>query len=185
MNFEEKAREWLEEIAGRGQEHYEPFWNVEKCGHSFVMMQKMSTTSRSTFLGVDTKWGKMTTGGEYCYFYLCEKLTLELLRECSEWISQMEQEDVDKSNDQHCFTFISLVLITDGPVTKEMQKFIKRYKHITYYNEKKEEYGWSSGCLAVMDLSNGEMYSNVMGDSLQKRLQGENGKKKGLFRFFQ
>ena len=46
MNFEEKAREWLEEIAGRGQEHYEPFWNVEKCGHSFVMMQKMSTTSR-------------------------------------------------------------------------------------------------------------------------------------------
>ncbi len=184
MDFKDRAQKWLEKIAERDQEHYEPFWNVEKCGQTFALLQRMNNASRRTLLGIDAKLSKMNIAGEYCYFYLCEDLTLESLGQCLEWIPEMEREDVDKTDDQHCFTFISLVLLTNGPVPKEVQKKIKRYKHITYYNEKKGEYGWSAGYLCVADLENDVMYCNALGESLRTRLQGNAEEKRGLLGFF-
>lgn len=182
MNFESQAEKWLEKIADLNKNHYEPSWNVEKCGHSFPLMQKMNSTSR-TFLGIESKLGKSNDAAEYCYFYLCEELTLEKLDQYTTWITELEQVDVDKNNEQHCFSFISLVLLTNGPISKELQKKIKRYKHTTYYDKKKKEYGWSAGHLGVMDLQNNVIYCNPMGESLRTRLLGEQAEKQGLFSF--
>lgn len=182
MSFENQAQEWLEKIAERDQEHYEPLWNIEKCGQTFPLLQKMNNACRRTLLGIDAKLTKMSIAAEYCYFYLCEELTLESLRQSLEWIPEMERDDVDRTKEEHSFTFISLVILTNGPVPKEVQRKIKRYRHITYYDEKKGEFGWSAGYLCVVDLKNDVMYCNALGESLRTRLQGNIERKGGFLK---
>lgn len=173
MTFEETAHEWLDWLADKDAEFYEPMWNITRCGKNFVMKQEMEIKTHHPILSFNSKWGKFGIGAEHCYFDLCENLDQEKIEAYLDLMPTLEELDTDCENPQHEYTFISLVLLTRDFQDKALEKKIKRFRLEKRYHKEDGQFGWSTCRVCVVDLDDYRIYWSAAGDSLRNRLADE------------
>lgn len=73
---------------------------------------------------------------------------------------------------------LSMVVLTAGAPDRATQKAIKKYKHEEKRKRPEDGYGWCSGRLCVVDLSDGTCWVNAHGRALANRVKLTVGKVK-------
>lgn len=112
--------------------------------------------------------GNITHSFEYCMFIPVEKLDGEKLEEFLSYITQAHNTLVHPDS-EHEFTMVSLVIATDGPFERELNKRIRDFSLEVHYKPPKN--GWSTVRVAAVDLAHGKITVNRLGSALADRLK--------------
>ena len=125
------------------------------------------------------KNGKSVCSYEFCYFDVCEQLDEAAVRDYCAVLDDMAARYVPWSEPSHGFSMLSMVVLTAGAPDRAAQKAIKKYKNEQKRKRPEDGYGWCSGRLCVVNLSDGACWSNAHGRALANRVRQTVGKVQG------
>ena len=169
-SFSEKADAWLESAAGKAGELFTVCRDCDQGGRLFPMAEFMTIRDHHPILSFHTKKGRWGVSSERCYFDTCCTITQENLSQYFQLLMQIQESEVDCSNPEHDYTFLSLVVLTLNLKDAGMIRQIRRFKSEKNYSWSQREFGWSSCRFCAVDLSTGKFYPSAMGDPLKARL---------------
>ncbi len=168
-DFAARAQSWLDRSAAQTDPAFRLHWDHIRSGKVFPMAAFMEIRTQHPILGFQTGFGAWGRSAEQCYYELCETLTDEALEIYFQFLRDLQQSDVDWTDPEHEYTFFSLVILTDGPVDRALQKRIRRFRCERDRDRANGEFGWSSGRLCVVDLAENQIYASAMAEPLKNR----------------
>lgn len=168
--FLEKANTWLDNAAGKGGELFTVCQSYDRSGRLFPLAEFMTIRDHHPILSFRTKKGRWGVSSERCYFDICETITEENLGQYFQLLTQIQKTEVDCSNPEHDYTFLSLVVLTASLSDARLIRQIKRFRSEKTYDWSQREFGWSSCRFCVIDLATGKFYPSAMADPLKARL---------------
>ena len=169
-SFFEKADAWLESAAEKAGELFTVCRDYDQGGRLFPMAEFMMIRDHHPILSFRTKKGRWGVSSERCYFDICDTMTEENLSQYFQLLIQIQESEVDCSNSEHDYTFLSLVVLTSNLKDTRLIRQIKRFRSEKDYNWPQSEFGWSSCRFCAVDLSTGKFYPSAMADPLKTRL---------------
>ncbi|MDO4648390.1 MAG: hypothetical protein Q4B26_07040 [Eubacteriales bacterium] len=169
-SFHEYAQNWIQRVGSDNKKYYGAEWGYKNGDIEFPLRQHMSIETHQSILGFHTNKGRLCFGEENCYFLILEEFSEQDLLSCIKLIDDLAEQDVDFRDPRHQYTFENLVVVTQQLPEKEVVKKIKKYRLMKRYRQAKEEYGWHSGSICLVSLSDEQFVHSAYGDTLENRL---------------
>ena len=176
MELYTRAAHYLDAFQADMKRDFHLVCNAEYGARRFPLFASYFCEDTSTLI---FKNGKSVCSYEFCYFDVCEQLDEAAVRDYCAVLDDMAARYVPWSEPSHGFSMLSMVVLTAGAPDRAAQKAIKKYKNEQKRKRPEDGYGWCSGRLCVVNLSDGACWSNAHGRALANRVRQTVGKVQG------
>jgi hypothetical protein len=155
---------YLEILNQKFQRHFQIKNNEIIFQKQFDLYAKYSETTGRTFVTQKDIIDKFEVN-EHCFVKTMENLDLETIYNFSEFFKQLTINLV-KPHKEHKSTNITGVLVSENPISEDIQNFVKKFNYSKYYKFYLQ--GYSDVRLVVVDLTNKSVITNKKGKEVKK-----------------
>lgn len=166
MDLYSTATRYLDAFQADMKRDFRLIPNAEYADRRFPLYAMLELEETATLL---RKNGKSVFSYEFCYFDVCEHLNEDTVSYYCSVLDDMAAKYVPWDEPTHGFSMLSMVVLVDGAPDRALQKRVRKYKHEETRKRPKDGYGWCSCRLCIVDMSDGNCYTNRHGSALGNR----------------
>jgi len=159
-----EAASYLETLSKKFQKYFQVKKDKEIFDMKFNIYAQYTEVSGRTFITAKDIIDRFEVS-EHCFVKVVEDLDRRKIESFSEFLKSLTVKFV-KPHKEHRSTIITGVIVSEKEIGKDIETFIKGFKHSKYY--KFYFHGYSDVRLVVVDLVNKKVIANKKGKEVLK-----------------